>query len=136
MPRFMVRVLIFTTILAGLLLLFEHKLSSVSNIFTLQKKYLEQRLSVIEWCVLGNSVASSGIDPDTIAPNGFNLGNGGQEFYYDKQLMLKYIDRMPRLKTVMIVVTHFSLWHRLAGGGRASFYSQFYGIPPESDKFD
>lgn len=139
MRRFIVRVSLFTVILLGILAYIEYNLSYVVNSYNKQRTHLERQLDSIEILVLGDSHASIGINPDSFVRKGFNLSNVGQDFYYDAQLMYKYLDRLKKLKTVIISVSDFSFWYRLSDSPenfRVSLYNWFWDIPPESPKFD
>ncbi|HEX8531192.1 MAG TPA: hypothetical protein VF646_14270, partial [Cytophagales bacterium] len=71
---------------------------------------------------------------------GFNLANVSQTIYYDKALTLKYIDRLPRLKLVLIPVSYFSFNYQLYDTKerwRDYYYRTFWDIRyPELPRFD
>jgi len=81
-----------------------------------------------------------GINPEFFRKKTFNLSNISQSLYYDIQLTMKYIDKMPELKHVIISTSYFSLGMNLNDGiesWRAYYYSQYWDInAPDLDKFN
>lgn len=139
MRRFIARVSLFAVILLGLLSYIEYNLSYVVTSYNKQRTYLERQLDSIEILVLGDSHASYGVDPTVFSRKGFNLANVSQDFYYNEQLMNKYIDKIPNLKIVIIDVSDFSLWYRLNDGPevfRETAYLLSWDIPPISFRRD
>jgi hypothetical protein len=118
----------------------EYNLGKIPNSYSFKRESLEKRLDSTEVLVLGSSQVTYGINPDYFKLRGFNLSNKSQSLYYDTRLTLKYVDKMPNLKYVMINISYFSFGFQLADGiekWRDYYYSQFWGINfPELDKYD
>jgi len=111
--------------------LFEYKLGQISNLYNTKRASLENQLDSINVLVLGNSQTLLGVNPDYFSTKGFNLSNMSQSLFYDKELCLKYIDRMKSLNCVIINISYFSLWHQLHDdkeGWRDYFYTHFWDI--------
>ena len=109
----------------------EWKLSSVPNSYNQKRVYFEKSLDSIQVLVLGNSEALYAINPGYFSYSGFNLANVSQSIYYDKRLALKYIDKMPRLKLVVIPLSYTSFYHQLYDtkeNWRDYYYYRFWGI--------
>jgi hypothetical protein len=101
-------------ILAGSLIVYcEIRLREIPNSYTVKKVLFEKQLDSIQVLILGNSQPLYGIDPKYFDLKGFNLANSSQSLYYDKEITLKYLDRMPKLKIVIISVSYFSMWSDL-----------------------
>ncbi len=115
----------------------ERKLSKIESHFTYKKRFLEESLPTIEILSLGSSNAYYGINPDHFSYKGFNLANLAQSMYYDKELTLKYIDKMPSLRVVLLPIIFFTVGmdHRtFSENWRMYFYRQFFQIPLETTK--
>jgi hypothetical protein len=109
----------------------EFSLSKLQNSYSFKRACLEKQLDSIEIVVLGSSQVLYGINPDYFCLKGFNLGTIGQPLYYDTRLMLRYIDKMPKIKYVLINISYFSLGFQLIDGPekwRDYFYSRFWNI--------
>jgi len=118
----------------------EYNLAKIPNSYSYKRKCLESRLDSIEVLVLGSSQVTYGINPEYFSIKGFNLSNISQSLYYDSRLTLKYVDRMPKLKYVLINVSYFSFGFQLIDGVEAwrdYYYSQFWDVNfNEISRFD
>ena len=131
MTKFFKKILILLIPVLLVMALFEYKLGKISNLYNTKRASLEDQLDSINVLVLGNSQTLLGVNPDYFSQKGFNLSNMSQSIFYDKELCLKYIDRMKNLKCVIINVSYFSLWHQLHDdkeGWRDYFYTHFWDI--------
>ena len=118
--------------------LWEYHLSLMPTSNTLKKKYFEKKISEVETLIVGTSHAHHGINPTYFKSKAFNLANVSQSFYYDKELVLKYLPRMKKLKTVIIPISYFSFEFSLKDSNeywRTFLYSRVYDIPPEDTSF-
>jgi hypothetical protein len=109
----------------------EVRLSRVPNSYNLKRMYLERQLDSVEVLILGSSRAYNGIDPNCLSLRAFNLADVSQSLYYDTRLLRKYVDRMPRLRCVLLEVSYFSLGYQIADSREAwrdYFYYHFWGI--------
>jgi len=118
----------------------EYGLGKIENSYTLKKEQLESKLDLIEVLVLGSSQAARGIDPFCFTMKGYNVANISQSLYYDTRITLTYLDKMPKLKYVIINISYFSLGYQLKDCSelwRDYFYSQCWNIDYyELEKFD
>lgn len=114
----------------------EYELRQVDNGYSRKKADLEQILDSIEVLAMGSSHTLYGIDPDQFRDRTFNQAYVSQSLYYDWKLLDTYLDRMPRLKAVIVPISYFSLDSNLALSAekwRGYFYEDYYGIPIEGD---
>lgn len=118
----------------------EYKLSTVSNSYNFKRNCLEQKLDSIEILALGSSQILYSINPTYFNLKTYNLGNVSQSLYYDTHLALKYIDKMPKLKYVILGISYFSFEYQLIDtkeSWRDYYYTQFWDVDfPEIDHFD
>jgi len=110
------------------------------NTYSYKRECFEARLAGIEVLVLGSSQPLFGINPAHFSRLGFNLANVSQTLYYDKALTLKYLDRLPKLKRVIIPVSYFSFDYQLYDTRerwRDYYYRTFWDIRyPGLPRFD
>ena len=118
----------------------EYNLGKIQNVYNYKRNCLEAQLDSIEVLVLGSSESFNGINPEYFTLHGYNAGNFSQTFYYDKQIALKYVKKIPKLKYVIIPVSYFSFNAQLVDGNeawRSYYYFQYWGIDfPELDRYD
>ena len=131
MKSFTIRILLFLLPIFAALLYIEVKLSGIENSYNKKRQLLGRQLNHIEILVTGSSQNLYGIDPGCFSVPGFNLANVSQSFYYDKRIVLKYIDSIPNLKMVIIPAGYFSFMGQLYGTKeewRDFFYDRFWDI--------
>jgi hypothetical protein len=129
--RFFVHGLFLALPLAVLLGYVEYRLRAIPNSYNTKRAYLERQLDSIEVLVLGSSQAYDGINPSLFNQRGFNLGDIGQSLFFDMSLTQKYIDRMPRLRCVVLALSYFSFGFELEDTGeswRDYYYYHFWDI--------
>lgn len=130
--KFVVRALLLLLPFILILYYFEVKLGKVQNSYNKKRKDFESQLDSIELLVLGASQTLYGINPSYFSCHSFNLSNFSQTFYYDTQLTLKHLDRLKKVKCVMISVSYFSFWSQLSDGvekWREYYYYHFWDVP-------
>ncbi len=82
---------------------------NVENNYIFKTERLQVEKNRIETLVLGDSHAFFGINPDYFSTYTYNLANVSQSLYFDKLLLEKYIDSLPKLRTVVLNISYFSL---------------------------
>jgi hypothetical protein len=110
MKLFIKRVLVFICPLVVLLLLCELFLRGMETSYKIKKEQLVASAGAVEVLILGNSHENYGVDPRQFSPYAFNLAQVGQPLYFDKRITLNYIDRLKKLKYVLIGVDFHSLY--------------------------
>lgn len=121
--------------IAIVVLLLEYDLRLVDNSYRFKKRNLEAHLAEMEVVVLGSSHDYKAFDPAYFSLKGFNLANASQSLYYDREILKKYLDQMPRLKLVVISLSYFTMGFQLSDYHeywRCFFYENTYGIPLEN----
>jgi len=139
MKKFILKAFLFILPFLFLSVFLEVKLKEVINSYNYKKKNFEKILSKCEVLILGNSISYCGIDPDILTYSAFNLANNSQDIYYDQMLYSKYMDRLPKLKYVIVPVAFTSLFYLLDQGiesWRASYYLRFFDIRKRQSRFD
>jgi len=133
MKIFLRRLIIFLLPFVLLYPILEIKLSQIPNTYNKKREFLESQLQEIEILTAGSSHGDA-INPDYIKLKTFTLNNAAQDLYYDVQLINKYLDKMPKLKLVILPISYFSLEYqmdRTKTWTLAPFYYYFWGIPPQ-----
>jgi hypothetical protein len=116
----------------GLAALFvEIQLGKIPNSYSKKRQDLTEQASDIEILVAGNSQSMYGINPQYLSAKSYNLANSSQSLYYDKRLILAHLDKMPRLRTVVLPISYFSLYFQLGESKEAwrdFYYDRFWDI--------
>lgn len=113
----------------------EINLNKLPNSYKTKRSNFENQIGSIQILVLGSSDALYGINPAYFRFKGFNLAQESQSIFYDKELVLKYVDQIPNLKTVLISVSYFSLFYQLydaVENWRDEYYTKFWDISSNS----
>jgi len=111
----------------------EYRLSQLPSSYAQRKKDFESQLTDIEILSTGSSLGNA-INPIYFNQQGFNLNNDAQDLYYDVQLVEKYLDKLPKLKIIIMPISYFSMGYRIGNSLSASrqpFYTLIWGIPPQ-----
>jgi hypothetical protein len=109
----------------------EFKLSQAPNPYNIKKAELESCAST-RVLLLGSSHVLNGLNPDELGVPAINLAGYSQDLYYDSQLVLKYLDRMPALECVVLGLSYFTLEYDMEASSeawRSCYYRRYFGIP-------
>ena len=131
MKRFLWKACLFIIPFIVIAFVFEYGLSLIPNTYNAKRHNFESQLDSVEILVLGSSQGIFDLNPVYFTHKGFNLSNTSQSLFYDKELLIKYIDRMPKLKCVVINFSSFSLGAQVGDGiepWRDFYYYQFWEI--------
>ena len=134
MGKFAVRLCLFLSPVFLVLLLVEVSLNRVPNSYRQKDTYLSAQADQIEVLVTGSSHSIYGINPQYFSRTGFNLGNVSQDFYYDSELIYKYLPHLPNLKLVIMPVSYLSFEYSMVDTSEAFrqfFYYRFLSLPLE-----
>lgn len=135
MSKLLARIVIFALPILGFLGYLEHALRAFPNNWTVKRAALERVLNDTEVLITGSSHSFYGIRPSLLSPHTFSLAYTAQDLYYDTRLTLKYLDRMPKLGTVVIPVSYASLEYSVDDSSEQryaeAFYYHVYRIPEE-----
>lgn len=131
MKKFIIRLLLFLIPVIGFIAWWEHGLGKMPNSYSIKRSQLEAQASTIQVLVLGPSHALRGVDPECFSMKGYNVANIQQSLFYDVRITLKYLDKMPELKVVLIDISYPSFWfqvHDCEEPVRDYFYSDYWNI--------
>ena len=125
----------------GILLFYvEYNLSKISNSYNQKRRDFETRMPEIETLVLGSSQSLNAVNPSFLSKKAHNLANTSQSLYYDIALTEKYLDKMPKLKTVCVGIAYFSFFGEMEDTDeewRTFYYRYFWDIScPNTEKLD
>ena len=109
MKKFLIRLIVFSIPVLILMTSMEIYMRNLKSSYTLKIEALERNKDKVELLILGNSHAFSGVDPNELDLFTINLANANQSIYFDKRIVLKYIDKLTNLKFVLISVDFHSL---------------------------
>ena len=113
--------------------LLEWWLTRVPSSHSVKHAFLEAAAPAADTLILGSSGAYWDIAPPYLSGSAYNLGNVAQTLYYDDQLATRWLERMPKLRRVIIAVPYVSLFFQLQGTDEAERqygYFQQWRIPP------
>jgi len=108
-------------------------LRKIPNDYLYKKIQLEKHANTVETLILGGSHAYYGIIPDYLESNSFNLAYDSQFLNFDRILLKKYIDSLPNIKNVIIMIAYPTLSHRYNEGDevyRKFNYFRYYDLDP------
>jgi hypothetical protein len=127
MKQFLKKIFLF---LIPILLIFiglEYSLRTIKSGFEKKRNDLISLSDSIEILILGNSHENNGINPLYFKKPAYNLAYGSQTILYEKQLILKYIGILKKLKLVIISLDYPSLYWGFSEK-RDFFYYHYYDI--------
>ena len=109
----------------------ELKVKQTPDSYLIKREAIERLAPNLELLVLGNSHAYYGIKPSVFSVPSYSLANVNQTVDLDVDLMLKYVDQLPKLKYVVQSLSLFSLGFRMsehAEEWRQYFYTYYFGV--------
>jgi len=115
MNKFLKRVILFCSPLLILLLFFEIFLRNINTLYLEKKNGLLSQGDSIQLLILGNSHGAMDINPDKFDMYAYNMAQVNQSLYFDKRITLKYLDKLPNLKLVLINLDFHSLYFSSEG---------------------
>jgi hypothetical protein len=131
MKKFIQKIIIFFLPVVIALCIFEMLLQIIPNDYKYKRDQLLKNSKDIEVLILGNSHAHYGINPEYLTMKGFNFSNISQSLDLDYRLLENYGSALDNLKTIVVPVSYFSLFSRLASGNeswRIKNYVLYYHI--------
>lgn len=131
MKHFLTKVIIISLpILFGAILM-EILLRNTPNDYLFKKQYLDNNSSEIETLILGSSHSFYGFNPKYFSSNTFNASHVSQSLNFDFEILKKYQDKLKNLKTVVLPISYFTLYHKLISSSeswRVKNYVIYYGL--------
>ena len=126
MKSFLIKLFVFLLPVSLFIVFVEMQLRSIPNIYSVKKEQLDKLSQGIEILCLGSSHTFYGINPVYFSMKGYNAACISQTFDYDKKILEKYIHAMPALRYVIIPVSYFSFFDKIAENKenwRLAYYS-------------
>lgn len=106
------------------------------TVIAIKKAYLEQYADSVKVLILGDSHSNMNINPELIGKPAATLALGGQPLSIDYFLLRRYIDRLPRLETVVLEVSPNRFYYDLElTNWNAYLYRAIYGIDYKTAQF-
>lgn len=87
----------------------EYFYRSIPNNYTFKRDSVNKNSTEIEVLLFGSSHCLYGLNPVYFSKNTFNFSNISQTIYFDKLLLEKYIDKLPKLKQVVFCIEYTNL---------------------------
>ncbi|MCX6245118.1 MAG: hypothetical protein NTU98_10485 [Bacteroidetes bacterium] len=131
MKKFCIRLLIILLPFLVVFSIIEYRAGRLPTSYAQKKKFLELQEDSVKVLVFGSSHAFDDINPEFFSCKGYNFSNVSQSLFYDTRLCLKYLDRLPHLRAVILDVSYFSLFYELnelPESWRDYFYYRYFGI--------
>jgi len=114
MKKFAIKLLFFILPFLVVLLGMDSWLRNIDSLY--KEKYIGvQRAKDTQILILGNSHANYGVNPVCFSLPAYNLASPNQSLYFDKQLVIKTLPSLPKLKYVLISIDYHSLYFSSQG---------------------
>jgi hypothetical protein len=114
-----------------LVIYLEYRLGRVENSYSFKMENFEKLKNDCEILVLGNSEMLKGVNPEFLQATAFNMAHVSQTYSVDEQILVKYLEQLPKLKTVILGVSYLSFGEEIKNGSeswRIPFYHRYYGL--------
>jgi hypothetical protein len=137
MVRWLLRCVVFALPLVALTAFTEVRMRTVPNSYTKKRAALERRAAGLEVLVLGSSHAFRGVAPVQLSAPALNLADLSQSLYYDQAMLQRNVERLPRLRAVILAVSYHSLWFQLNDSmddPRVYYYRSYWGIAERTSR--
>lgn len=119
MKKFIRHIALFLAPVLVLLFCFEWALRCIPNDGSFREKQLNERRNQITTLILGDSHPYFGIDPKFMSGSSFNLAAVSETPDLTALILAHEIKRLPKLKTVVVGVSYFSLFESLEAGSES-----------------
>ena len=110
MKRFYRSVLLFVLPIVLFLGGAEYMVRQIPNEYKYKNDWMDRHAEEVETLILGNSHTQTGINPNLLDSNAFNLSIAGQDYVYSHFLFFKWSDKLKKLRTLIMPVSYFSLY--------------------------
>lgn len=108
MRLFLKKVLWFSVLVIGLLLIGELVVRSINTPYNYKTEWLRKNGEKVNTLVLGSSHTYYGIMPSVLGDSVFNIANISQTPEYDLAILKEFHPLMPNLKRVIIPISYFT----------------------------
>lgn len=129
MKKFIIKSLLFISVLLFSFVFIEIYLQFFPSAFQLKANYLKNNKSKIEVLILGSSHNQTAINPEFISLTTANIAFSGQDVSLDNKLLKKEITSLPNLKFVLLELSYHTLeMKNNTDYERNPLYLRFYNI--------
>ena len=135
MKLFFKKILIFVFPLFLLVIIMDLYLSNMSSLYKEKAEGLKKEAHEIKILILGNSYAAYGVDPNYFTDYAFNIANPGQSIYFNKEITLRNLENLKKLKYVFISLDYHSLYFSSQRGERNIWSYYGNGIKHDSTSY-
>ena len=134
MKLFIKKILLFILPIIIFVISIDSYLRNINSLYQEKNITLKKNADKIEVLILGNSHANYGINPKFFNLYAFNTANLGQSIYFDKEITIRNLDLMKKLKYVLISLDYHSLYFSKQRGERNiwSYYGNGIKYPNEN----
>lgn len=108
MRKFLINILIFSSIVLCLLIPSEIYVEHIPNPARYKHEWMSKHSESVRTLILGSSHTYYGVSADELDDSAFSLALVSQTYQYDLYLLKHY--PMPKLKTLILPFSYFSLW--------------------------
>lgn len=138
MQRFVFRLIIFLLPVLVPFLVIEYILHSSENSYSVKRKLMDSAGADAAVWIGGTSHTECGLNPDFIHKKSINIAEAQQTYYFDKQIIGRYLEQAKKLKLVILPVDYFSLYLKLPTQENRYFsYYHYWNIDhPRIGRFD
>lgn len=121
--------LFFIPVVLGYLVM-EYATLEMDTSYKRNKAYLEEASEAIEVLILGSSHMRSAVNAGQLQQPAINLASGNQHHDTDFKLLKGMVERLPKLKTVVVEVSysHFEYPHNGKNWWKHSYFLKYYDI--------
>jgi len=130
--RFFVKLTIFGVLQLAIFGGIEAYVASFPNLYNLKRDYLTAHAPELQVVAVGTSHMLNAIDPAQMSLPTINLANYSQDFYADVRLVRHCLDRLPKLKYVVLGASYFAFDYDMSDSPnewQTFMYPRYFGIP-------
>ncbi|WP_407557637.1 hypothetical protein [Winogradskyella sp. 4-2091] len=131
MKKFITYTVYFICPVIILMIVMEFALRQIPNDYKFKNEQIELKKEAVELLILGSSHSLYGINPKYFTNEAYNLAHVSQTIDLDYLLLNKYINELPKLKTVVIRLSYTTLHEQLdesAEAWRQKDYNLYYNL--------
>ncbi len=123
MKKFLLHTFVFSLMVLAVLAAGEWYVEGLPNPSKDKHRWMSEHSRQVETLVLGSSHTFYGIDPEVLGDGAFSLAQVSQTYRYDRWLLQYY--PMPRLRTVLLPFSYFSLYEDFETGIGDDYASRY-----------
>ncbi|WP_299103006.1 hypothetical protein [uncultured Winogradskyella sp.] len=131
MKKFITYTVYFICPVIIIMVVMEFALRQIPNDYKFKNEQIELKKEAVELLILGSSHSLYGINPKYFTNEAYNLSHVSQTIDLDYILLNKYINELPKLKTVVIRLSYTTLHEQLdesAEAWRQKDYNLYYDL--------